>query len=133
MPRPKRFLPVFALGVVLWLLPRPDGVTPEAWRLFAVFAATIFVMILQVADAGAVVLFGMVAAILSGAMTGAGVLSGFIIASVWLIVSAFLFSHAVAATGLGKRVAYWFIRAFGQRTLGLGYALAASELVIAPA
>ena len=133
MPRPKRLLLAIALGVVLWMLPRPEGVSPQAWRLFAVFAATIFGMIVQAAPAGAVVLLGMVAAILSGAMTAAGVLGGFSNSSVWLIVSAFLFSHAVAATGLGKRVAYWFIRAFGQRTLGLGYALAASELVIAPA
>ncbi|MBI3665009.1 MAG: DASS family sodium-coupled anion symporter, partial [Acidobacteria bacterium] len=36
-------------------------------------------------------------------------------------------------TGLGKRLAFLFIRAFGHRTLRLGYALAASELVIAPA
>jgi len=41
------------------------------------------------------------------------VLAGFAHSSVWLIVSAFLFSHAVASTGLGRRIAFLFIRAFG--------------------
>jgi len=101
--------------------------------MFAVFSATILGMLLQVTDTGAVVLLGLLASILTGAMTVTAVLGGFANPSVWLIVSAFLFSHAVSATGLGRRVAFLFIRAFGHRTLALGYALAASELVIAPA
>ena len=133
MPRRKRLVLVAALGLLIWALPRPAEVSPQAWRLCAIFAATIAGMILQAADTGAVVLLGLIAAILTGAMTTAAVLGGFSNSSVWLIVSAFLFSHAVSATGLGRRVAYVFIRAFGQRTLGLGYALAASELAIAPA
>src|SRR3972149_6518345 len=36
-------------------------------------------------------------------------------------------------TGLGRRIAYLFIRAFGKRPLGLAYALELSDLVIAPA
>jgi DASS family divalent anion:Na+ symporter len=122
-----------ALGVILWMLPTPAGVQPQGWRLLAIFAATILGMILQVMDSGAIVVLGLVAAMLTNAMTVTAVLGGFSNAIVWLIVSAFLFSQAVTATGLGKRLAYLFIRAFGHRTLGLGYALAASELVIAPA
>ncbi|MBI4874611.1 MAG: DASS family sodium-coupled anion symporter [Acidobacteria bacterium] len=133
MPRPYRFLGVIAAGVILWAFFKPAGVDPAAWRLFAVFAATILGMILQVMDTGAVVLLGLIAAILTRSMTLTAVLGGFANSSVWLIVSAFLFSHAVAATGLGQRVAFLFIRAFGRKTLGLGYALAASELVMAPA
>ncbi len=133
MSRYYRLLLPVALGLAIALAPVPAGVQPQGWRLFAVFAATILGMILQAAEAGAVVLFGMVAALVSGAMTVGAVLGGFSNSAVWLIVSAFLFSQAVSDTGLGKRVAFWFIRAFGRRTLGLGYALTLSELVIAPA
>lgn len=133
MVRQVRLLAVIAFCVVVWVLPSPAGVDPQAWRMFAIFSATILGMILQAADTGAVVLFGLVAAMLTRSMTVTAVLEGFSNASVWLIVSAFLFSRAVAATGLGQRVAFLFIRAFGHKTLTLGYALAASELVIAPA
>lgn len=130
--RRNRLLGVMAAGVLLWLL-KPPALDAPAWSLFAVFAATILAMILQVMDTGAVVLLGLVAAVLSGSMAMSSVLAGFANSSVWLIVSAFLFSHAVASTGLGRRIAYLFIRAFGRKTLGLGYALVASELVMAPA
>ena len=59
-------------------------------------------------------------------------LNGFANGTVWLIFVAFIFARAFAKTGLGRRVAYWFIRAFGHKTLGLAYALAASDLVLAP-
>ena len=29
------------VGIVLWFLPIPDGVTPLAWHLLAVFVATV--------------------------------------------------------------------------------------------
>ena len=34
-------------------------------------------------------------------------------------------------TGLGRRIAFLFIRALGQRSLGLGYALVATDFVLA--
>lgn len=133
MLRRNRLLAVVGFGSVLWLLPRPEGVTPQAWHLLAIFFSTIFGMILQAMPAGGIVLLGLVTAILTRSMTTAAVLGGFSNATLWLIVSAFLFSQAVSATGLGSRVAYLFIRAFGHKTLRLGYALVVSELVIAPA
>ena len=36
------FSPIFSLflGFAIWLAPVPEGLTPEAWQLFAIFAAT---------------------------------------------------------------------------------------------
>src|SRR5712692_8210203 len=133
MKRPYRILIPILLAAAIWAVPVPAGVKPQGWHLLAIFSATILGMMLQITDSGAVVLLGLVAVILSQTLTVTAVLGGFSNSNVWLIVSAFLFSRAVTQTGLGKRLAYLFIRAFGHKTLGLGYALAASELVIAPA
>ena len=42
-------LQVVSLGLALgiWLVPVPAGLTKEAWHLFAVFAATIFAVIVN--------------------------------------------------------------------------------------
>src|SRR5712692_7167595 len=128
-----RILIPVLLATAIWLLPVPAGVKPQGWHLLAIFSATILGMMLQVADSGAVVLLGLVATILTQTLTLGGALAGFSNSNVWLIVSAFLFSQAVTETGLGKRLAYLFIRTFGHKSLGLGFALVASELVIAPA
>ncbi|WP_314627209.1 anion permease, partial [uncultured Selenomonas sp.] len=41
-------------GLVLWFLPVPDGVTPLAWHLLAVFVATVLGFILHPLPIGAV-------------------------------------------------------------------------------
>ncbi len=50
-----------------------------------------------------------------------------------LIVGHFLFSRGFIKTGLGKRIAYNLISAFGSSSLRLAYALALSDLILAPA
>lgn len=45
---------VLGIGLVIWLIPCPDGLKPQAWHLFAIFAATIAGFILQPIPMGAV-------------------------------------------------------------------------------
>jgi len=121
------------VATIIWFLPPPAGVTPNAWHLLAIFAATIAGLILQPLPMGAVVIIGTMATALTGTLTPAEALNGFANTTVWLIFAAFLFARGFIKTGLGRRIAYLFIRAFGKRTLGLAYALELSDLVIAPA
>ncbi len=121
------------VAVIIWLLPFPAGVTPKAWHLLAIFAATVAGLILQPLPMGGVVLIGTMATALTGTLSPADALNGFSNTTVWLIFAAFLFARGFIETGLGRRIAYWFIWAFGRRTLGLAYATALSDLVIAPA
>ena len=117
---------------VIWFLPVPAGVDVKAWHLFAIFFATIAGLILQPLPMGAVVLIAVSATMLTNTLPVAEALSGYANATVWLIVAAFLFARAFTKTGLGRRIAYVFIRRFGHNTLGLGYALALTDLVLAP-
>jgi len=121
------------VAVLIWFLPSPAGVAIKAWHLLAIFAATIAGLILQPLPMGAVVLIGTMATALTGTLSPADALNGFSNTTVWLIFAAFLFARGFIKTGLGRRIAYWFIWAFGRRTLGLAYATALSDLVIAPA
>ena len=43
-----------------------------------------------------------------------------------------MFAVGYTKTGLGKRMALWLIKRLGKKTLGLGYAIALSDLVLAP-
>ncbi len=121
------------VAVIIWFLPSPAGVAIKAWHLLAIFAATIAGLILQPLPMGAVVIIGTMATALTGTLSPADALNGFANTTVWLIFAAFLFSRGFTKTGLGRRIAYWFIRAFGRRTLGLSYSLVLTDLVIAPA
>ena len=124
---------VILVGVIIWFLPVPAGVKPEAWHLLAIFVATIVGLILTPLPMGAVVIIGVMMTTLTGVLKIGPALSGFANNTVWLIVAAFLVARGFISTGLGRRVAFVFIRAFGRKTLGLAYAIVASELVISPA
>ncbi|MGH9833048.1 MAG: DASS family sodium-coupled anion symporter [Blastocatellia bacterium] len=142
-------------GVAVYLAPIPEGITPQSWRLLAIFVATIVGSIVRPAPGGAVVLLGIaVIAItksmpLSEAMIGTvtnpaspdlkaietlrikSTLMGYADPVVWLVLAAFFISRGMIKTGLGRRIALLFIRAIGHRSLGLGYALVGTDFLLA--
>ncbi len=128
-----RLLGVLLVGVIIWLVPPPSGVEPRAWHLLAIFVATIVGIIVKPLPMGAMALLGIAATALSGTLTINQALSGFGNSTIWLIVVAFFISHGFIKTGLGSRIAYLFMAAFGKKTLGLSYGLIATDLVLAPA
>ena len=121
-------------GVLLWFCPViPEGVKPEAWHLFAIFAATIVGFILSPLPIGAMAFIGITAAALLKVVTVKVAISGFGNGTIWLIICAFLLARGFIKSGLGRRIAFLIIKAIGKSSLTLGYAITLSDLVIAPA
>ena len=126
-----RWVPVLGAFALVWLWPAPAGVEPAAWRLLAVFAATITGLIAQPVPGGFIVLLGVTALPLLGIMDVRKALAGYADPVVWLVLAAFFMSRGMIKTGLGRRIAYLFIERLGRRSLGLGYALVATDFVLA--
>jgi len=124
---------VVGIGALLWLIPPPQGVKPEAWQLLAIFVATVAGFIAKPLPMGAVAVIGIVMTTLTGTLKIGEALSGFGNNVIWLIGAAFFISRAVIKTGLGARIAYLLMRLLGKKTLGLAYGLGIADLVLAPA
>lgn len=109
----------------------PTGMNPKAWGLFPFYVATIMAIMLRpMGEAPILMIFlGLYAVFMDGLNVA---LSGFSIGMVWLVVGAYFIAQAFRDTNLGKRIAYLLIRAFGRTSLGLGYAAAFSDFIIAP-
>lgn len=149
------FKPIpMAVAVVLTLLiwfviPVPQGVTPNAWHLLALFVGVIAAIIGKAMPIGALSIL----AIMLVAITKVTVpeldpegnpiknpatvaikdaLSSFGDPLIWLIGISIMISRGILKTGLGARIGYYFISLFGKKTLGIGYSLAISELILAP-
>jgi DASS family divalent anion:Na+ symporter len=123
---------VVGVGLLIWALPRPEAVDPRAWRLLAIFVATVIGIVGRALPMGAIAIVGVAVAIGTRTLTLAEALSGFSNGTVWLVVTAFFIAAAVIKTGLGARIAYTLVAAFGGSTLGLGYSLVAADLILAP-
>src|ERR1043166_9349534 len=133
----KALVPI-AVGAALFMLPVPEGLKPNAWYYFSLFAAVIVALILEPTPAAAVGMIGVAAATVSlwvvpkPADSIKWALSGFQDGTVWLIFVAFMFALGYEKTGLGRRVALNLVKRLGKRTLGLGYAVALADLALAP-
>lgn len=117
--------------MAIFLIPRPEGVTREAWTLLAIFVATIVGSIVQPLTGSAMVLLGVIATAAFGALKIEKSLSGYADKYVWLVLAAFFISRAMIKTGLGHRIALLFVRLIGRRTLGLGYSLVFTDFILA--
>jgi len=80
---------------------------------------------------GAMVLIGVSAIAVTGTLPVEQALGGYADPIVWMVLAAFFISRGMIKTGLGRRIAFLFIRAMGRRTLGLGYALVVTDMVLA--
>jgi DASS family divalent anion:Na+ symporter len=124
--------------VALLLIPVPAGLTPKAWALVAIFLTTIVAIILKVMPIGVMAMMAIVIVSLSQVTATsskqaiADALSSFSSPLIWLIVVAILISRGLKKTGLGSRIGLMFIALLGRRTVGIGYGLAACELLLAP-
>lgn len=125
-------LPLLVLAV-LWFWPVPEGLSPQAWHMFAIFAAAICGVLSQPLPSGAVFLIALFVAISTKTLTEAKALSGFANGTVWLIFCAYILSLGFVSSGLGKRIAYNMLSRFGGSSLGIAYALGISDLIMAPA
>ena len=126
-----RWAVVLVVALTILLIPVPEGVTPQSWRLLAIFAATITGSIARPIPGAAVVLLGITALPLFNVMKMNEVLTGYADPVVWLVLAAFFISRGMIKTGLGRRIAFLFIKAIGRHSLGLSYALASTETVLA--
>jgi len=131
--RPWRLAAALAAGTAIWLLPPPGRLSPQAWHLFALFAATILGILIRALPILTASLLAMTAAILTRTLTPAQAYSGFSQDFLLLIVAAFLVSRAVIRSGLGRRIAFLIIRAIGRSSLGLAYSVTFADAFIAPA
>jgi DASS family divalent anion:Na+ symporter len=131
--KPIATLAAVAVGLALWWIPPPTGVDLRAWHLLAIFIATIVGIIGKMLPMGAVAMIGIFATAATGTLSAEDALSGFSNSTIWLIAVAFFISRGFIKTGLGRRIAFGFVRVLGRSTLGLAYGLAATDLVLAPA
>jgi DASS family divalent anion:Na+ symporter len=122
---------VVASALAIAFIPVPQGITPQSWRLLAIFAATIIGSILRPVPSGAVVLIGVATVALTGALPVEQALRGYADPIVWLVLAAFFISRGMIKTGLGRRIALLFVRGMGRRSLGLGYALISTDMLLA--
>lgn len=127
-------LVAFGISLLIWFgIPCPHDLDISAWRLFAIFAGTIYAVITQPFPLGTITFIALAALTATKLLTFEQAFIGFSDSTVWLIVFAFFIARGFIKTGLGNRISYLFMRLLGKHTLGLAYGVVATDLLLAPA
>ena len=128
-----------AIALLIWfVIPVPEGVTPNAWHLLALFVGTIAAIIGKAMPIGALSMIAVALVAVTGVTNDkpsgaiADALSSFSNSLIWLIGVSIMISRGIIKTGLGARIGYRFIAVWGKKTIGIAYSLALSELILAP-
>jgi divalent anion:Na+ symporter, DASS family len=128
----KRLFP-FLLAIGIWLTPTPDGLTTQAWDLFAIFAASITAVLVGAFPLLTSTMLAVAAVVATNTISAAKAFAGFANPSVLLVVVAFLVAQAVVKSGLGQRISLFAVSRFGRSASGLAYSIVITDAVIAPA
>lgn len=126
------------ITIIVALLPTPEGLTANAQYFFAVFLGVIAGLILEPIPPALIGLIGVAFSATFGLVgenakaSAKWALSGFSNGVIWLIFAAFMFALGYKKSGLGKRIALLLVKKLGKTTLGLGYAVAFADGVLAP-
>ncbi|KAG5000519.1 hypothetical protein JHK87_021591 [Glycine soja] len=132
--KPIPFIISISIGLIVrFLVPKPVQVTPEAWQLLSIFLSTIAGLVLSPLPVGAWAFLGLTASVVTKTLTFTEAFGAFTNEVIWLIVISFFFARGFVKTGLGDRIATFFVKWMGKSTLGLSYGLTFSEVLIAPA
>lgn len=121
------------IGLAIWFCPEPEGISTQGWHLLAIFVSTMLAVIFKPFPMSVISLFSLGVATATHTLTLAEALSGFSHEIVWLVVLAFFVARGFISTGLGSRLAYQVMSLLGKNSLGLGYGLVATDLLLAPA
>ncbi|MGB5499022.1 MAG: DASS family sodium-coupled anion symporter [Maribacter sp.] len=120
-------------GMVIWHLPIPWDLSPDAWYLFAIFITAILGVLIEALSIFTASILALVAVVLLRVLTPEEAFSGFSESFILLILAAFLVAKGVIKSGLGRRIAFLLIRRFGKSTLNLGYCIVATDTLLGPA
>jgi L-tartrate/succinate antiporter len=133
----KMILPLLVIFIVA-ILPTPEGLSVNAHYFFAIFLGVIVGLILEPIPAALIGLTGVAFSATFGLVGQTAkesrdwALSGFSNGVIWLIFAAFMFALGYRKSGLGKRIALMLVKILGKTSLGLGYAVAFADGILAP-
>lgn len=120
------------VGNYVWQQPAPEGLSPQGWHLLVLFVGTILGIILKPLPMGGMALLSISIGVLTKTFTLEQGLVGFSSHIVWLVVFAFFLALGFMKTGLGNRIAYFFVALLGKSTLGLAYGLTLTDFILSP-
>lgn len=129
-----RLLKIAAIAAVMigiWNGPVPTGLEAETWHIVALYLGLLMGLVFRPLSEPVVTLI--IVGLASMFMKSSILLRGYGNDMAWFIATVTIVCTAFIKTGLGKRIAYNLLIRAGNSTLGLGYIMVITDLLLSPA
>lgn len=129
-----RLIKMAAIAAVIlgiWNSPIPTGLEAETWHIVALYLGLLMGLVLRPFSEPVVTLI--IVGIASMFIKSSILLHGYGNDMAWFIAMVTIVCTAFIKTGLGKRIAYNLLIRAGNTTLGLGYIMVITDLILSPA
>ena len=120
------------VGIIIGLLPVPEGLTVEAMRFIGIFAAVILWLVVDAMPTFIAVILGMALCVFCGVAKYTVAFSGMASSTVWTIIGVFGFAAVISESGLLRRVALIVLSKFPENYTGQIGGIMTTGLVISP-
>lgn len=130
----KKFLRLLLVGVIpvlIWNIPAPAGLEAKTWHIVAIYMGLLGGLIIKPFSEPVITLI--IIGIAAMFMDSSVLLKGYGNDMTWFIALVTIVCTAFVKTGLGKRIAYNLLLRAGNSTMGLGYLMTMTDLVLSPA
>lgn len=126
-----RLLLVGLIPVLIWNIPAPAGLETKTWHIVAIYLGLLGGLIIKPFSEPVITLI--IIGIAAMFMDSSVLLKGYGNDMTWFIALVTIVCTAFVKTGLGKRIAYNLLLRAGNSTMGLGYLMTMTDLVLSPA
>jgi DASS family divalent anion:Na+ symporter len=122
---------VALIPIIMWNIPAPSGLETETWHIVALYLGLLAGLILKPYNEPIITLI--IVGFAAMFMKNDILLKGYGNNMTWFIAMVTIVCTAFVKTGLGKRIAYNLLLKSGNSTLGLGYLMMLTDLILSPA
>ncbi|GAF70822.1 unnamed protein product, partial [marine sediment metagenome] len=119
-----------AIGVAIYALPAPHGLSPTAQTVLAITAFTVGLWVLKAVN-NAVASILMMALLIPAGVEPSLALSGFSTAGFWILLAVLFYGFAMQRTGLAQRISFYILSLFPGTYSGILFAFFAIGAVLA--
>jgi sodium-dependent dicarboxylate transporter 2/3/5 len=128
--RKKWLILAFALSIILFYVPSPEGLTPEGHRTLIIAVTALILIVGEVISLPAVGILILVMEVLLGLDTSDGVASSFMNDAVFFIMGSLMLAVAFVKQGWDSRIALGIIRLTGNKTRNIVFGFTAISALL---
>ena len=125
-------IPLVAFALFLLISSPPQGLTPQGWHIFILFATMLLGVIIRILPTEYTTIIALVVGLLTKTISLAALTYGITNQTPWIVLFAFILSEAVIKTKLGNVLAFFLLSFAGSNKYTTLYSMAWLSFFIAP-